>query len=190
VGRARGDFQTALEATLSGFHSVAHDAMRDVMETEFLLREFYHEPKHIGEWLHCTPKQRNEGFRPGLLRQRHARRIGKEPQDLGEASDYRAHSTFLHVSPYRNPFGGPGLADSDVPFAADSCFWEIFEHARRLVFVAHRLRRKVAPHLKSPRGPERGLKHLRDAWQRTQQMQAVFLALLEAANSDTTDDAS
>ena len=49
VGRARGDFHTALEAALSGFHAVAFDAMRDVMEIEFLFREFYYEPNHIEE---------------------------------------------------------------------------------------------------------------------------------------------
>ena len=182
IGRARGDFQTALEAALSGFHSVAHDAMRDVMEIELLLREFYCEPHHIEQWVSCSPKERNDRFRPALLRQRHARRMAKQPQDLGEASDYRAHSMFLHVSPYRNPFGGPGLDDPTMPFADDSCFWEIFEHGRRLLFVAHRLRRKVARHAKSPWGPERGLKKFRDAWQRTQEMQVIWRALLEAAH--------
>jgi len=189
VGRVRGDFHTALEATLSGFHSVAHDAMRDVMEIEFLLRDFYYEPQHIERWVSCTDKERNDRFRPALLRQRHARRLGKEPQDLAEA-DYRAHSTFLHVSPHRNPFGGPGLSDSKVPFADDSCFWEIFEHGRRVLFALHQLRRKVARGVKSPSGPERGLKKFRDAWQRTQEMQAIFLALLQAARQSETADAA
>jgi len=190
VGRARGDFQTALEATLSGYHSVAHDAMRDVMEIEFLLREFYHEPQHIEHWVSYTDKERNDKFRPALLRQRHARRLGREPQDLAEAADYRAHSMFLHVSPHRNPFGGPGLNDSKVPFADDSCFWEIFEHGRRIVFALHRLRRKVARGVKSPSGPERGLKKFRDAWQRTQEMQALFLAMLQAARQGQSADAA
>lgn len=181
VGRARGDFHTALEATLSGFHSVAHDAMRDVMEIEFLLRDFCHEPQHIEHWVSCTDKERNDKFRPALLRQRHARRLGKEPQNLAEAADYRGHSMFLHVSPHRNPFGGPGLRDPQVPFADDSGFWEIFEHGRRVLFALHQLRRKVARGAKSPSGPERGLKKFRDAWQRTQEMQAIFIALLQAA---------
>ena len=181
LGRARGDFQTALEAALSGFHSVAHDAMRDVMEIEFLLREFCYEPDHIEQWVSCGPRERNDRFRPALLRQRHARRMGKEPQDLAEAADYRGHSMFLHVSPYRNPFGGPGLGDPVMPFADDSCLWEIFEHGRRLLLAAHRLRRRVARHVKSPWGPERGLKKFRNAWQRTQEMRAIWQSLLEAA---------
>ena len=186
IERARGDFETALEAALSGYHAVAHDAMRDVMEIEFLLREFRYEPHHINQWLKCGPKERNDRFRPALLRQRHAKRIGKAPEDVGEAADYKAHSTYLHVSPYRNPFGGPGLIQGNAPFADDSCFWEIMEQARRLLFAAHKLRRVVAPHLRGVIGPERGLKQFRDAWQRTQEMQAIFLALLQATTENET----
>lgn len=189
VGRAKGDFHTAMEAALSGFHTVAHDAMRDVMEIEFLFREFRYEPQHIDEWVSCTSKERNDKFRPALLRQRHANRLAKQPQDLAEATDYKGHSMFLHVSPHPNPFGGPGLGESLLPFADDSCFWEIFEHGRRVLLAAHRLRRKVARHLKSPHGPERGLRKFRDAWRRTQQMQAILLALMEAAGQSGQHDA-
>ena len=189
VRRVRGDFHTAMEAALSGFHSVAHDAMRDVMEVEFLLREFYYEPKHIEQWVSCTPKERHDRFRPALLRQRHARRLGRQPQDVGEANDYRAHSMFLHVSPYPNPFRNPGLSDSTMSLANDSCFWEIFEHGRRVLLATHRLRRKVARHIKSPWGLERGLKRFRDAWQRTQEMQAIWLALVEATRESQHEEA-
>jgi hypothetical protein len=190
IGRARGDFHTALEAALSGFHSVAHDSMRDVMEIEFLLRDFYYEPSHIGQWLSCTAKERNNRFRPAILRQRHAKRLGKEPQDLREALDYQGHSMLLHVSPYPNPFGGPGLGTPSMPFADDSCFWEIFEHGRRLLFAAHRLRRRVARHIKGPPGPERGLSLFRDAWKRTQEMQEIWRALITAARHPKPEDAA
>lgn len=189
IGRARGDFQTALEAALSGFHSVAFDAMRDVMEIEFLLREFYFEPGHIGQWISCSNQERNNKFRPAVLRQRHAHRLGKSPQDLEEATDYRGHSTFLHVSPYQNPFGSPGLSESSTGFAVDSCFWEIFEHGRRLLFGAHKLRRKLARHIKSPWGPERGLKEFRDAWERTRETEMIFRALLEVLQDEQNGDA-
>ena len=191
IRRAHDDFVTALEATLSGFHSVAYDAMRDVMEIEFLLRDFYHQPGSIERWLAATPKQRNDSFRPAVLRQRHAQRIGKLPQEMPEARDYRGHSSVLHVTPDTGPFSPRGLA-SDDPFLADSCFWEIFEHGRRLLFAIHRVRRKVAPHLRSPWGPERGLRRFREAWRATQEFQALFWALLDAAaeeSPDSRDDA-
>ena len=64
IGRARDDFHTSLEAALSGYHSVAGDAMRDVMEIELLLREFYYEPKHIEDWVSFKHKDRMRKFRP------------------------------------------------------------------------------------------------------------------------------
>lgn len=181
AARARADFVTALDALLSGFHSVAVDAMRDVMEVEFLLREFRHAPSKIKIWAQADFKQLNDQFRPAVLRQLHANRVGAKPQDLAEAADYKAHSSFLHVTPYQGPFGGPGIVADSVPFAADGCFWEIFEHARRLLFEFHALKRVVARRLPMPAGPRRGLKAVREAWRRTQEMQAIFLALIEAS---------
>lgn len=183
IGRAHGDFVTAMEAALSGFHSVCHDAMRDVMEIEFLLRDFLAVPDHMEQWLSCTEKERNDRFRPAILRQRHAQRLGRQPQDIAEASDYKGHSQFLHVTPVPNPFGGPGLKASGLPWADDSCFWEIFEHARRLLFAIHGLRRKIAPRLKTPVGLDRGLKKFRTGWERTQEMQQIFMALIEASRT-------
>jgi hypothetical protein len=176
VTRTQGDFQTCLEAILSGFPAVAQDAMRDVMEIEFLLREFFFEPTHIREWLTCSDRERHNRFRPAVLRQRYAARLGKRPDELGEAKDYKGHSMFLHVSPYLNPFGGPGLVASDV--WADSGFWELFSHARSVVHSFHFLRRKIAPKLKASARAPRFLKDLRIAWQETQVSQTVWLAAM------------
>ncbi len=179
VERARGDFITALEATLSGFHLVTFDAMRDVMEIEFLLRDFCLSPEHIEEWLDANESNRYTRFRPAILRQRYAQHLGKLPQDLGEAADYKGHSRFLHVTPIINPFGKVGLNSGDIAFGADSGFWEMYEHGRRLIFAAHNLRRKVAKHLKAPIGPERGLKNFKRGWQATQTWQGLYMAMVE-----------
>jgi hypothetical protein len=181
AARARADFITAVEALLSGYHAVAVDAMRDVMEVEFLLREFRHKLDKISVWARADLKQLNDQFRPAVLRQLHANRVSAKPQDLGEAVDYKAHSSSLHVTPYQGPFGGPGIVPDNVPFGADGCFWEVFEHARRLLFELHSLKQVVAPRLRLPPGPRKGLKAVREAWKRTQEMQAIFLALMEAA---------
>lgn len=190
VGRAKNDFETALEASLSGFHSVAHDAMRDVMEIEFLFRDFYFEPTHLEQWISCSDKERNDRFRPAVLRQRHAQRVAVKPQDMKEAIDYKGHSVFLHVSPYFNPFGGPGLRKSPVPFADDSGFWEIFEHGRRLLFAIHHLRHKLARHVKAPAGPWRGLKNFRAAWKQTQDMQSILQAIMAVVRDEQRDEPS
>ena len=187
IRRVRGNFQLGLEVALSGFHSAAHDAMRDVMEVEFLLRDFYYDSSRIEQWLRATRKELNDKFRPAVLRQRHAKRLGMQPEDVAEASDYRVHSMWIHVSPYRHPFGGTGFSGPEGPFDTEVCFWEMFEHGRRVLFAAHRLRRKLIRHIRSPWGPWRGLKQFRDAWQRTQAMEAILTALVEVRRQNRDD---
>ena len=178
LSRASADFNTALEALLSGYVGVAHDAMRDVMEIEFLLRDFAAQPSHIDEWLRASPKQRHDKFRPAILRQRNATRIGKHPEDLAEATDYKAHSMRLHVTPQKTPFSDKGLVASDAPFGVDMCFWEVFEHARRLVLALfHFLSLQEFADALNPE-PE-SLSSFKVAWERTQEMQQIFLALLQ-----------
>src|SRR6266536_812036 len=63
VTRSAADFETATEATLSGYLSVAVDAMRDVMEIENLLLDFAVSPAHIDEWLAAGVSQ---AFRQGV----------------------------------------------------------------------------------------------------------------------------
>jgi hypothetical protein len=116
INRVKGDYEKALEAALSGLHSVASDSMRGVMEIEFLLRDFLHEPKHINEWLTSNEKERYKKFKPAALRERHAQRLGNKPQDMSEAVDYKGHSMFLHVSPVLYPFGGNAISKSDDIF--------------------------------------------------------------------------
>lgn len=181
IRRVRGDIQLGLEATLSGLHYTAHDAMRDVMEVQFLLREFYFDPPRVEQWLHATAKELNDRFRSAVPRQRYAKRLGMPTEDVPEAADYRMHSSLLHVSPHPHPFGGAGFSGPDDDFDTDVCFWEIFEHGRRVLFEAHRLRRKLARHIKSPWGPQRGLKQFREARIRTQEMQAIWKSLVRAA---------
>ena len=115
VKRLGGDFETGIEAFLAGFHSVLFDTMRDVMEIEFLLRDFLIWPTHLDEWFNCNDEVRYNRFRPAVLRQRYANFVKERPQDLQEATDYKAHSQFLHVTPYVNPSGQIGISDSDDP---------------------------------------------------------------------------
>ena len=179
IRRVRGNFQLGLESALSGFHSVTHDSMRDVMEVEFLLREFYYDQSRIQEWLQATPKDLNNKFRPATLRNRHAKRLSRQPDDISEATEYRGHSMMLHVSPYPHPFGGAGFSGPGGRFDTEVCLFEMFEHARRVLLQAHQLRRKVARHIKSPWGLRRGLKQFRDAWQRTQITLNIVTGLVE-----------
>jgi hypothetical protein len=101
--RAHGDFATAIDALLSGFHKTVLDSMRDVMEIEFLLRDFALNHSHIAEWLTASEKVRRAKFQAGSLRQRYATSRGQAPPDMPEATDYRGHSMLVHVLPYDNP---------------------------------------------------------------------------------------
>ena len=130
--RVHGDFATAIEALLSGFHKTVLDSMRDVMEIEFLLRDFTIQYSHIDEWLTASAKLRRDKFQAGALRQRYAASQGQPAPDMPEATDYRGHSMLVHVLPYENPivWATPGKALD--PLGSLVCLYDIFEHARRL----------------------------------------------------------
>jgi hypothetical protein len=131
--RAGGDFATAIEAALSAFHKTVLDAMRDVMEIEFLFRDFAMDPQRIDEWLTASERVRNNKFRPAILRQRYAASRGKTPPDMPEAIDYKGHSLMLHVLPYENPIVWAAPGEAHDPIGLLVCLYDIFEHARRLV---------------------------------------------------------
>ena len=72
VARSTADFEIAVDAALSGMLCLAHDAMRDVMELEFLLRDFIAEPDHLDRWLSADQDEVKNFFSPNCLRQREA----------------------------------------------------------------------------------------------------------------------
>lgn len=181
--RAREAFVTSLEAVLSGYNTVAFDAMRFVMEIEFLFRDFRYNGHHLKDWLTCSEKDRYGRFRPAILRERNAKRLKKVTKDLSEAIDYKAHSRIVHVGPFKNPFSGTaGLSTPDFPFGEDAPFWDIFEHARRLLLQVHGFQRRHAPRITMPRGlKDDGLPKFKKAWEATQQMQGMAYALTKVA---------
>jgi hypothetical protein len=70
IRRAIADFETALEATLSSYTAVAFDAMRDVLEIDYLLRDFAVDQQLIDEWLNADEKTLLNKFSPGSVRKR------------------------------------------------------------------------------------------------------------------------
>jgi len=184
VARTLADFETAVEATLSGYLAVAADAMRDVMEIENLLLDFAVNPDHIDEWLASDDRTRMRKFMPVKVRERlHA--AGQAPfTTSAESIDYRGHSEALHVSPRQYPVARKGFSTGSGvagDLEADSGFWEIFEHGRRLHLALRRLTGVLQPGTPVHELTERSLSDFEDGWERTQQMQQVYLALIEAA---------
>jgi Asp-tRNA(Asn)/Glu-tRNA(Gln) amidotransferase C subunit len=181
VWRARGDFEVSTEAALSAMPAVVLDFMRDVMEIELLLRDFASEPARIDEWIRADEQTRWEAFRPAVLRKRYADRQGVRLSDLRDSVDYKGHSAALHVSPFVVPFGSRHIrrAERDS-MAADSSFWDIIEHGRRLVDALYELKKSIAPRLAHFPSQRSTLRGFRKAWEATRQMQAIVLALFEA----------
>jgi hypothetical protein len=87
VNRAHADLELAVDAILSSAPSTVGDAMRDLMEIEFLLREFRHEPVQLVKWRTANERTLNQQFSAGALRARHAQRMGADPKDLGDTVD-------------------------------------------------------------------------------------------------------
>jgi hypothetical protein len=140
--RVASDFETALEATLSGYQGVAADAMRDVMETEYLLLDFATHPDHADEWLSSDRDARLRKFAPSKLRKRLID-AGIPPfsDDGWEPVDYRAHSESLHVSPQIPLVGARGIEPHpDGSMLSDAGFIEMFEHGWRFIQAAELLR--------------------------------------------------
>jgi hypothetical protein len=177
IHRSRVDLETATEATLSGYVAVAADAMRDVMEIENLLLDFAVNPAHIDEWLTANRKTLLGKFAPAMVRDRlHAADEGRYAA-TAESADYRAHSAALHVGPYRDLIAARGFEQG---WTGDAGFSEIFEHTRRLRRAIHRLTGVMTPDSVVDEIAGQELTNVEDAWQRTQEMSAIYVTLLEA----------
>ena len=180
IARSRADFETAVEATVSGYLAVASDAMRDVMEIENLLLDFATLPDHIDEWLAADQKTLRRKFGPAEVRARlHAAGVGRYAT-TAESLDYRAHSVALHVTPHQHPVAAKGCS-SEQGWSADAGFWEIFEHARCLRIGIRSLTSALHPGSAADQLAGQDLHDVSDAHQRTQEMQAIYLAILQAS---------
>ena len=182
VKRVRADYQTAIEATLSGYQGVAADSMRDVMEIECLLLDFAANDGHAEEWLTCDAQARWRKYKPVKVRER-LQAAGIEPfsNDEFEPIDYKAHSESLHVNPTRamtTGTRGPDPEEDPVPFYGDFGFIEMFEHGYR-VLTAIELLRVVASGIPDQCEPLAPLDAFHDAHARTHQMQVMMVGFIE-----------
>lgn len=181
VERVRADFDTALEATLSGYQGVAADAMRDVMETEYLLLDFALHDGHLDEWLSCERRVRLRKYSPASLRERLiAAGVPPFSNEGWEPVDYRAHSESLHVTPLVPPLGARGLESDPEAIWSDAGFIEMFEHASRFMLAAEAMR-YVALGQGAPADmpPLTDLTAFADAHARTTEMLVLIIALFE-----------
>jgi hypothetical protein len=180
--RVKTDFQTALEAAMSGYATVASDAMRDVMEIEALLLDFVTSPEHLAEWLAADRATLIGKFGPATVRRR-LKDAGVKPwSDPGfVAVDYQAHSQSLHVSPHVFPIGGErGVAPSSGTMFDDLPFMEMFEHGIRVTKPIEVLR--LIAYDIGPRDADQLVPSdkFETAYERTRQMQFMVITFLTA----------
>jgi len=178
--RCVADFETATEATLSGYLAVARDSMRDVMEIENLFLDFVVKPENIDTWLTGTRTTLKNYFKPVAVRERlHAAGVGRFT-DSAYSADYAAHSEALHVTPHRYILDQKGFTTDG--WAVDLGFSEIFEHFKRLQIAIARLTDVLSPGSSASVVAHKDLHDVQDAWERTQQTQELFLELIQASD--------
>ncbi len=181
VSRVQGDFETALEATLSGYQGVAADAMRDVMEIEGLLLDFATHPGNAQEWLHADRKLLIRKYGPAAVRDR-LKVAGVSPysNEGFEPLDYQAHSQALHVTPPRTMLDNRGPEAPDLPsLLADLGFIEMFEHGHRILFAIEATR-VIGLGLPDDYTPLTPMDDFDAAYERTREMQVIVIAFLQA----------
>jgi hypothetical protein len=179
VRRVRADFQTALEAALSGYGAVALDAMRDVMEIEGLLLLFASETGSGEQWIACDSRTRWRLYAPVKVRER-LKKSGVPPFSNNgyEPVDYQAHSESLHVTPLQAPHTLPGPAPGYDGLLDDIPFVEMFEHGHRIMWAIE-IFRVVAQELSEDEyQPLSARADFDEAYGRTRQMQSIIVAFV------------
>jgi hypothetical protein len=183
--RARSDFESSIDVALAGFNGMALDAMRDVMEIEYLLRDFLSDRKQIQKWLTADQDQLIKDFSPEALRRRYAKACGKTPNTLPDTFEYRAHSEGLHVSPsfMLSDLAGKGFTEAPSPRGVEFCFWDIFEHSRRVIIVANDLGKDIEGSKWNGPDPKTSMPEAAKAWERTRAM-VKFFSVFERAKQE------
>ncbi|MGW4880078.1 hypothetical protein ACWEPI_26360 [Streptomyces sp. NPDC004262] len=163
VRRITADIETATEVTLAGYTSVALDAMRDVLEIEYLLHDFAINPRQVDKWLTADDTTLRREFAPVKVRERlKAAGIGNFG-DNAESLDYKGHSMALHLRPRElEPLPGKGRAP-DRALDRYMGFWEICDHSQAVGQSIGALTHALAPNSEADGLAKRLPEGLKDA---------------------------
>lgn len=137
-----------------GRQAQVSDSMRDVMEIEFLLRDFVGRPDNIGVWTSADAKTLRNKFSPKEIRRRVANDLfpGKG-FNLPDADEYAVHSAVLHPTPKPSPRPDKqrdsSMHDGKTLMGAG----EVLEHAHRLFVAADVLIDVIGSRAERPPGP-------------------------------------
>jgi hypothetical protein len=196
VRHARADFEAAIVCTFSGLSFACRDQVRDVMEIEYLLRDFRYDLPRLDQWAKASPDEERNRFAPGNLRQREAQRRGIGVNELVDSLDYKLHSKALHVTKdsFRSVARGVESDRGQVGVLhGDQDLWEIFVHAGRLLEQVIGL--YEAAGLSAPTAPDDDPFNV--AWRACEKAQSDYLTMIteaararKAAAGDTSETVS
>jgi hypothetical protein len=132
MNRARSDMESAIDALLTGRRSIVADEMRDVMEIEWLLRDFAARKENLVLWATTDDDIRAKTFWPAEVR----RRLSNDAWpgkgfDLPDKREYDVHSQGLHPTP-GHPHSAKDLDEGADPTDLLQGAGEILEHCRRV----------------------------------------------------------
>ncbi|WP_406132296.1 hypothetical protein [Streptomyces sp. NBC_00989] len=179
VKRTHADFMTALEAALSGYFSVASDAMRDVLEIQYLLMDFAINPGHADDWLTIDDKDRWKRFAPAPVRKRLQTAGVVHFGDKAESKDYKGHSMGLHISPVPLINSADGIVP-EHSWLNEAGFWEMFDHGRGLLRGLTMLIEKAAPGSRAEDEIKKDMPSFDEASRQAELLKQVWLAIPEA----------
>ncbi|MFJ2153186.1 hypothetical protein ACIOHB_31045 [Streptomyces microflavus] len=179
VKRTHADFMRALEASLSGYFSVASDAMRDVLEIQYLLMDFAINPGHADDWLTTDDKDRWKRFAPSPVRKRLQAAGVVQFGDKAESKDYKGHSMGLHLSPVPLINSADGIVP-EHSWLNEAGYWEMFDHGRGLLRGLTMLIEKAAPGSHAEVEIKKDMPSFVEASRQAETLKQVWLAIQEA----------
>lgn len=142
IERAIRDFRAVIELSLSGLRGAAFDTVRDVLEIEYLLNDFYHEPSHVAEWLSADTRKLKQKFQSIQLRNREAERLGLKVEDLPANADYKVHSETLHVNTSQVQGAMKGVEEFHESLSLFPMY-ELFFHGDGILHVLKRYKHQL-----------------------------------------------
>ncbi len=142
VGRCREDVVFSMDALLVGDDARIADLGRDMMEIEFLIRDFTGAVGNLREWADAAEGKRNDRFAFGRLASREERRLHfPDGQLLPDRREYQAHSASTHPTPDGRPNLWTGDANGFIVHAASEI---LLHHAGRVISAMYLYREKTA----------------------------------------------